>query len=204
MLTARDLDFSYPQSQPVIDRLSAEFRSGRVVCVQAPSGRGKTTLLALIGGLLTPDGGSIEFDGQTMAARDLRAMSTWVLQSQNVLPARSAASNVALGGLREATSWGDALAAAHSLLDMFGLGHRGQTPAARLSGGERQRVCVARALHRNVPLILADEPTANLDRESTKQVVAALRSAARQQRIVVVASHDPDVGAEADDILSPW
>lgn len=185
----------------IVENLSATFPAGQVVCIQAPTGRGKTTLLAALGGLLIPAAGEVSFDDRPAAPDLLRASATWVLQSQNVLPFRSAADNVALGGALHLDNWEQAAAGSRALLKHFGLESRQDAPAARLSGGERQRVCVARALMANVPVILADEPTASLDRIATTTVIDALRLAAKQDRIVVVASHDPEVGSGSDTVL---
>lgn len=203
-VTASQVSFAYPRSPLIISDFSGEFVPGRVVCLQAPSGRGKTTLLAIIGGLLTASSGSIAANGQPVDRAARRSLCTWVLQSQNVLAARTAVDNVALGAARDTPSWATALQRAGALLDDMGLGGQHDAVAAELSGGERQRVCVARALNGGAPVILADEPTANLDREATLQVVRSLRSATTHGRVVIVASHDPEVASEADEVMSRW
>lgn len=203
-LAARDLTVSYPTSGTIIDNLSVSFEAGSLVCVQAPSGRGKTTLLAALGGLLTPDRGTIWFGDKPASRPELRHATTWILQSQNVLPHRTAVDNVALAIAAEQTDWRRATLTAVDVLDRLGLGHRRNAFAATLSGGERQRVCVARAVLTSVPVILADEPTANLDRAATATVMDALRMASDEGRIVIVASHDPDVSALSDATISRW
>lgn len=183
--------------------------AGEVLLVMGPSGSGKTTLLSLLGGLLSVDSGNIlygDHDITAMKHRDalqLRARYTgFVFQSFNLMPTLNAWENVAivpqLLNLRKETSRQDA----QRLLCDLGLGKRLDYDIRHLSGGEQQRVSIARALITNPKLIIADEPTANLDSKNGHKVVQLLRAAVHgQERAIIVASHDERIREFADRIL---
>ncbi len=198
-LVVEDLRHAYSrQGEPVLRGVDLEVPSGRSCAVTGPSGSGKTTLLALIGGLLHRQQGRIvvwEHDGTERAAPDV---VSWVLQTVSLLPERSAADNVALGAFSAGATRATATHRAAQYLAAVGLRERASEPARVLSGGEAQRVAVARALASERPIILADEPTGQLDASTSALVVEALVA---HGRTLVVATHDPEVAARCDTVV---
>jgi putative ABC transport system ATP-binding protein len=182
---------------------------GEIVLIMGPSGSGKTTLLTMIAGLLRPSSGSIEVFGRDLSslpesqrAEVRRQQIGFVFQSFNLLSSLSAIQNVEvalnLGGVRGPRAEKTAAEA----LTAVGLGTRLHFRPEKLSGGERQRVSIARALVNNAPVILADEPTANLDSNNGREVVNLLKKLAREgKRTVVIVSHDPRIREAADRVL---
>jgi putative ABC transport system ATP-binding protein len=174
-----------------------------------PSGSGKTTLLSMLGGLLRPSSGTVAIDGVDIASaseRDLPAIRAlkvgFIFQAFNLLEALTVEENVLFpaqlrpGGVRAARG------RARHLLDALGLAHRRVSLPRTLSGGEKQRVAIARALINQPPLILADEPTGNLDSHSGQEVMMVLHDIARDEgRSVVFVTHDPRVEEIADRVL---
>ena len=163
--------------------------SGEMVSLEGPSGSGKTTLLQLLGALDSPTGGTIRF-----ADRDLGGLSDkeltkiraeeigFVFQHFNLIPTLTAEENVAIAMFPNHVRAHERLERAKELLNQVGLGHRlGHLPS-RLSGGEQQRVAIARALANSPSVIIADEPTGNLDSDTAKEVMATLNDAARERR----------------------
>lgn len=187
----------------VLDGVSHVFVSGQSTAVVGPSGSGKSTLLAILGLLLAPDEGTVALDGRRVSPRDADVrgqVMAWVLQTANVLAHRRVLDNVAVGPLTMGSSRREAERRAHAALSVVGLGERAHTVAGLLSGGERQRTCVARAIAQGNPVVLADEPTAQLDGENARLVIDGLTDGLAD-RIVVVATHDPAVAARADRVL---
>ena len=189
--------------------VSLEVKRGEVVLIMGPSGSGKTTLLLMLGALLKPSAGKISLDDDLITALDegrlpairLRRIG-FVFQDFNLLSALSAKENVAivatLAGMREA----QARAKAQTLLSDLGLGERLNFLPEKLSGGEKQRVSIARALINDPTLILADEPTANLDSKIGHDIMLLLQRIAREQDLsVVIVSHDERIKVIADRIL---
>ena len=183
--------------------------AGEVVLVMGPSGSGKTTLLLMLGAMLRPTSGTIEVDGLDIAAapeRDLPRLRAehfgFIFQDFNLLGALDAAENVQLavnlGGVTGASS----RARAGNLLQQVGLAHRIHHRPDQLSGGEKQRVAIARALANDPILILADEPTANLDSSNGRDIARLLRRLATEEhRTVVIVSHDTRLREIADRTL---
>ncbi|HEX9683957.1 MAG TPA: ABC transporter ATP-binding protein [Acidimicrobiales bacterium] len=182
---------------------------GEFVAIGGPSGSGKSTLLHLLGGLDEPTTGTVVVDGVDLASLDpagraeiRRRRLGFVFQFFNLLPALSAWENVAVPRLLDGVPLKDTKAAAVALLDRVGLGGRGDHRPSELSGGQLQRVAVARALIADPVLILADEPTGNLDQASGAEVMALLRTeAADQRRTLVMVTHDDGIAGEADRVL---
>src|SRR5690606_24699980 len=147
---------------------------GESVAIVGPSGSGKSTLLALAGLLIRPESGSVRIDGQPapsderLRRRLRRATFAWIFQSVNALPGRTVLDNVAIGSLSRGARRCDAEAQGRNALAKVGLAHLDQRPLATLSGGERQRMCVARVLAATPKVVLADEPTGQLDRASSE------------------------------------
>jgi putative ABC transport system ATP-binding protein len=190
-----------------LDHVSLRVRRATVVAVSGPSGSGKSTLLHLIGALDTPDEGAVVVNGQ-----DLRRLSRhrqaeyrrhvgFIFQHFNLLPALTVLDNVTAPVLPYRTDF-DKQARALELLTALGLESHARQLPSRLSGGEQQRVAIARALINRPSLILADEPTGNLDSRSGAAILDLLLELREQQQItVVMATHDVDVASRCDRML---
>jgi putative ABC transport system ATP-binding protein len=188
-----------------LDNVDLDIVAGEMVAIEGPSGSGKTTLLQLLGALDQPNSGSIQFDGRNLAdLRDaeltgLRARQLgFVFQNFNLIPTLTAAENVEaalvpLGHNRHARR-----ARATELLERVGLTERAGHLPSRLSGGEQQRVAIARALANEPRVILADEPTGNLDSTTATEIVDVLRSLTTDGVTVVVVTHADPVASRAD------
>lgn len=199
-LSVADLGFAYPRQPQVLTGVTFEVPGGSSLAIVGPSGTGKTTLLALIGGLLTPDAGTAHVVLDDGERRAVGPLASWVLQTVNVLPDRTVADNVALGSFASGVGRRAALDRVDPALAQVGLSGYGRRPVRTLSGGEVQRVVIARALVSDRPVVLADEPTGQLDPRTTSGVAAALLAAGRD-RIVVVVTHDPAVAALCSHVL---
>lgn len=182
---------------------------GTVVAVVGPSGSGKSTLLNLAGGLDRPDGGRVRIDGQDLGALDDDALTRFrrdrigfVFQFFNLVPSLSALENAMLPALLAGDRPAEVEARALTALEQVGLARRRAHRPDALSGGEMQRVAIARALVRDPPLLLADEPTGNLDSSTGAQILELLLGAAADHRTVVLVTHDPAVAARADRVLT--
>lgn len=182
--------------------VSLKLAEHELVALVGASGSGKTTLLTLLGGLASPQSGTICIDGEQARMSQLRSRCVWVSQGANALPSRSALDNVSIGVLSGGVSRREAVYAASEALNVLGLAHRLSTAARDLSGGELQRIAVARAMCSNRPIVLADEPTGNLDHENTALVIRAFRLlVTRGRHAAVIATHDPAVAAAADRVV---
>jgi putative ABC transport system ATP-binding protein/lipoprotein-releasing system ATP-binding protein len=205
-----DLSFGYRRDEPIIDRLDYQFDPGTVTAVTGPSGRGKSTLLYLIGLLLTPLSGRIGIAGVADAAAlgdhrrsRLRAAHIgFVFQDAMLDPSRSVIDNITEGALYGGVPRSIAREDAVQLLDRFGVRLRADHRPGEVSGGQAQRVALCRALVKRPSVILADEPTGNLDPVSSGVVLETLVNAARADgATVLIASHDPGVVAACDRTL---
>ena len=177
--------------------VNLQIEKGDFVAITGASGSGKTTLLQMLGGLDTPDSGEIRFRGQTLSAMgdlsSFRAQQVgFVFQSFHLLATLSACENVQVPMVESPLSRKDWEQRAIQLLEQVGLGERVQHRPSELSGGERQRVAIARSLANDPDLLLADEPTGNLDRESTTMVMELLSRIHRANgTTLVLVTHDP-------------
>jgi putative ABC transport system ATP-binding protein len=181
---------------------------GELVVVYGRSGSGKTTLLSLAGGLDRPDEGRVEAAGAEVSSltsaeldRFRRDRVGWVFQASGLHPLLTAAENVALGLRIQGRTEAEALESAAGALDRVGLAARARHRAHELSGGEQQRVALARALVKRPRLLLADEPTGQLDTRTARQVMDLVREAAGSGTTVLVASHDAALAEVADRAL---
>lgn len=177
--------------------VNLQIEKGDFVAITGASGSGKTTLLQMLGGLDTPDSGEIRFRGQTLSSMgdlsSFRAQQVgFVFQSFHLLATLSACENVQVPMVESPLSRKDREQRAIQLLEQVGLGERVQHRPSELSGGERQRVAIARSLANDPDLLLADEPTGNLDRESTTMVMELLARIHRANgTTLVLVTHDP-------------
>lgn len=184
--------------------------SGELLCIVGPSGSGKSTLMNILGCLDRPTRGTYEIGGIEVGARasDERALIRnrllgFIFQGFNLLPRTTALENVELPLIYRGVSDSERRRAALRALVQVGLGERIHHTPTELSGGQQQRVAIARALVTNPPLLLADEPTGNLDSVTTYEVLSLLRDLVTvQHKTVVLVTHEPDVAACADRIVT--
>lgn len=209
VLSVEDLRFRYRAStEELFDGLSHDFAPGVVTALTGPSGRGKSTLLYVLGLMLTPSSGRVWY-GQTSASdlgdharSTLRATRVgFVFQDSELDPSRTILDSVTEPGLYAGQPLPLLRERARDLLDHFGLGHRADHRPGQISGGQAQRVAVCRALVNAPDVLLADEPTGNLDPDNAGLVMDALAGAATESRTVIIASHDPSVVARADQVV---
>ena len=189
--------------------VSATIDPGELVAIVGPSGSGKSTLLNLIGALDRPTRGVVRIHGADLARLDDAALTRlrrdkigFVFQFFNLLPTLSALENVMLPALLAGERRRDVERRAHARLEAVGLGARTGHRPDQLSGGEMQRVAIARALIGDPPLVLADEPTGNLDTKTGDEVLELLIGAKSERRTVVLVTHDPKIAARADRVLT--
>ena len=192
----------------VLDGVELEVQAGELVAVVGSSGSGKSTLLQLAGGLDRPDAGTIELAGERLDGRSERVLAGlrarhvgFVFQAFHLVPELSGEENVRLAA-RFGAHAAQAPARAAALVDALGLRPVARSVPSQLSGGEQQRFAIARALVNDPALVLADEPTGNLDAESGAVVLALLREATRDGRAVLVVTHDAAVTGSADRVVT--
>jgi len=186
-----------------------QISSGEVVAIMGPSGSGKSTLMHILGALDTPTKGTARIDGadleslkegQLVALRGKKV--GFVFQTFNLVQTLSALQNVELPMIFQGVPAGERRRRARSLLERVGLGDRIRHKPNELSGGERQRVAVARALANDPEIVLADEPTGNLDTESGSAILALLKGLSVQDRkTVILVTHDPEAAEIADRVI---
>lgn len=205
VLEARQVAFEYVPGIPVLDDWSAEFLAGSMTALTGPSGRGKSTLLYLLGLMLHPTRGQILVDGAVAgelgdAARArLRAgLFGFVFQDAALDQTRSVIDNVTEAALYRGTGRASARGRALELLSRFGVDVPPDRKPGQVSGGQAQRIALCRALLTDPAVVLADEPTGNLDPDTSALVVAALRAHASAGAAVIVVTHSPEVAAACD------
>jgi len=213
MIQVRDLRKTYRMGEidvPALRGVSFNIRRGEFTAIMGPSGSGKSTLMNLLGCLDTPSGGQYLLDGLPVDQLDRNLLAAvrnrkigFVFQQFNLLPRQTALENVALplvylGGVPTA----ERLERAAQVLEQVGLGERMQHRPKELSGGQQQRVAIARALITRPALLLADEPTGNLDSKSSVEILALFEELNRQGITVVLVTHEPDVAAHAARVLT--
>jgi putative ABC transport system ATP-binding protein len=179
---------------------------GEIVSLEGPSGSGKTTFLSILGCILTPSSGAVVIDGQPVTANKLASIRKrslgFVFQQFNLFPSLTAVENVEYALNVKGVKGHDARREAERVIDAVGLGDRQHFLPRELSGGQKQRVAIARALAGNAPILLADEPTANLDSVVGAQVLEMFRDLAKKEnRALVIVTHDPKVRGIADRVV---
>ncbi len=194
-----------PVDLPALADVSLTIGSGEFVAIVGPSGSGKSTMMNILGCLDRPTHGAYHLAGAPVAELDDDSLARlrsgtigFVFQSYNLLPRTSALENVATPLLYQGVRRAERMRRARATLERLGLGDRVDHEPTELSGGQQQRVAVARALVTEPALILADEPTGNLDSHAGAEVTALLRELHRSGRTVVLITHDIDVAATAD------
>jgi len=208
-LKLEEVSYQYKNGdRKVVNKVSCMFGSGKVSAVVGPSGSGKTTLLSLMAGLDQPTQGKILLDGEELASMDLdqyrRERVAMVFQAFHLFPLLTVLENVCFPMELNGISKTDAKAKARELLTSVGIEtEKHRRYPSNLSGGEQQRVAIARALASGARVILADEPTGNLDKANGENVIEILRQLAHQQRYcVVVVTHNLEIAERSDKVWS--
>ena len=211
-IVVRDLTKTFGEGElavAAVRGVDLDVEPGHVVLIMGPSGSGKTTLLLMLGAMLRPTGGSVVIDGTDLASAPERRLPSlrathlgFIFQDFNLLGALNARENVELACNLAGVTGRQAGERSNELLERVGLAHRLDFRPDQLSGGEQQRVSIARALANNPPVILADEPTANLDSSHGHDIGRLLRRLATEDgRSVVIVSHDERLREIADRVL---
>ncbi len=192
-----------------LDGVNLNIQPGEFVAVMGPSGCGKSTLLHLIGGLDRPTAGTVWLDGQDLTRLNDDQVTTirrkkmgFIFQFFNLIPVLNALENAALPMILDGMRPAEARKRAQEWLEQVGLSHRLSHRPSELSGGEQQRVAIARALASDPTLILADEPTGNLDSRASEEIASLLRQiSSTWQRTILMVTHDARIAAYADRIV---
>ncbi len=190
----------------VLKGIDFRVERGEIVSLEGPSGSGKTTFLSILGCILTPTKGEVVIDGISAEAKNLAAIRRrslgFVFQQFNLFPSLTAVENVEYSLNVKGIRGAGARAEAERVIDAVGLGDRQNFLPRDLSGGQKQRVAIARALAGSAPILLADEPTANLDSVVGAQVLQMFRELAKKEdRALVIVTHDPKVRDVADRVV---
>ena len=196
-LKLQNISYSYEKGKSILSNINAELEAGKLYAILGPSGSGKTTLLSLLGGLDAPTKGEVLFDGENIAAKGLeyhrRNHISLIFQSYNLIDYMTPIENVRLTAKQDAVP----------ILERLGLKKDEiSRNVLKLSGGQQQRVAIARALASDNPIILADEPTGNLDEDTAMEITAVLKESAHTfGKCVVVVTHSGEVAKQADMVL---
>ncbi len=189
---------------PALRGVSLDIKAGEFVAIMGPSGSGKSTFMNLLGCLDTPTTGEFFLAGQDVAHMDKDALASlrnrmlgFVFQGFNLLPRMSLQDNVALPLVYAGVDRAARRARARELLDKVGLGQYAESPPNRISGGQQQRVAIARALVNSPRLILADEPTGNLDSHTSEEIMRLFGAFNAEGITIVLVTHEPDIAAHA-------
>jgi putative ABC transport system ATP-binding protein len=208
LVSIRNLRKTYqrgPEKVEVLHGIDLDIPQGDFVALMGPSGSGKTTLLNLIGGLDSPTGGEIQVNGQRIDSMTAGQLSHWrsqnvgfVFQFYNLMPTLNAQKNVELPLLLTKLSAAQRKRNAEIALQLVGLAERGRHRPNELSGGQQQRVAIARAIVSDPTLLICDEPTGDLDRQSAEEILALLQSLNRDHgKTIIMVTHDPKAADHA-------
>ncbi|HET8833515.1 MAG TPA: ABC transporter ATP-binding protein [Gemmatimonadales bacterium] len=210
-ILARELRKDFPMNGETVHALrgvSLRVNPGDYVAIVGPSGSGKSTLLQLLGGIDTPSSGAVEILGtplETLGDGELTRLRLtrlgFIFQRFHLLPVLTARENVELPMAEAGLRRPERQARARELLDFVGLGHRAEHRATQLSGGEMQRVAIARALANRPAVVLADEPTGELDAATGQEILALFRRLNQGGTTLVVVTHDDRLAAEASRVI---
>ena len=203
ILSLQNISFSYGKT-PVLKDISYEFEKGKIYCIIGKSGVGKTTLLSLLSGLATPSSGDILYEGKSIRKIDKYTFRSKyigvVFQSFNLITKYTALENVVLSMDVAGYKVKNKNQRALELLESVGLdADEAQRRVLKLSGGQQQRVAIARALSYDPDVVLADEPTGNLDSDTQNEIMEIFRELANQGKCVILVSHSPEVAAMCDE-----
>lgn len=195
---------------PALRGISMKVYEGEFVAIMGPSGSGKSTLMNMIGALDVPTSGKVYFEGKDISKlsesklAQLRGKKVgFVFQQFNLLPTLTALENVALPMIFQGAPRNERISRAKELLTSLGLGKRLEHRPAELSGGEQQRVAIARAFANNPDVILADEPTGNLDSNTGKEIMSFLKDFhLKKKKTIIVVTHDPNIAGYAETIVN--
>lgn len=209
MIEVKDLFKIYKKGKvsiPAVNGISFRVEKGQFVSIVGKSGSGKSTMLNLLGGLDTASKGEINFNGENICKYSRKQLADHrrktvgiVFQSFNLIASKTALDNVNIALAFGGVSRSERPAIAKSLLDRVGLAGRYDHKPSELSGGEAQRVAIARALANNPPVILADEPTGNLDSNTTRQILDILLQLKSEGRTIIMITHDRETAEEVSD-----
>lgn len=189
---------------------SLQARFGEMLFIVGPSGSGKTTMLSMISGILRPDQGRVRIDGRDIwtlgdnALADFRLHTMgFVFQDYHLFPRLTTEENVAVPLILKGLPWAQAIGEARRYLDIVGLGHRSGIVPVKLSGGEQQRVAIARAICSQPEILVLDEPTASLDGDSGRRIIAFVKQhVLNQDRCILIVTHDARINEYADRIVN--
>jgi putative ABC transport system ATP-binding protein len=209
ILKIENMSFAYsPNTRKVIDGLSMEFDEGKVYALEGRSGAGKTTLLSLLAALTSPTEGTITVNGENVFEKDTYAYRASdvgiVFQNYNLLPKLNAIENVELSIDISGREVPDKRRHATDILTQLGIADYDlERPVLQMSGGQQQRVAIARALSYDPPIILADEPTGNLDTKTEQEIIQIFDELAhRRNKCVIIVTHSKRVAQMADEVFS--
>lgn len=197
ILELKNVSYAYEKGKAILTNVSARLDTGKMYAILGPSGSGKTTLLSLLGGLDTPTKGEVLFDDEGITVKGLeyhrRNHISLIFQSYNLIDNMTPIENVQLTAKQDAVP----------ILERLGLKKDEiSRNVLKLSGGQQQRVAIARALASDTPIILADEPTGNLDADTAEEITAVLKESAHAfGKCVIVVTHSADVAKQADVVL---
>lgn len=193
----------------VLKQISLTIPAGRFIAIMGASGSGKSTLLHIMAGLTSPTEGEVRIFGEKLSKNDeeltlfRRRNLGLVFQAFNLIPTMNALDNVCLPRVIDGDNISKVRPEAQQMLKRFGLAERSQHRPDQLSGGQQQRVAIARALITNAPLLLADEPTGNLDSKTGESILHMLRKlVSEQRRSLIMVTHDPKAAAYADEVIT--
>lgn len=197
ILTLQNVKYSYDKTKQVLKGINAQMETGKMYAILGPSGCGKTTLLSLLGGLDSPTNGKILFNGedieQTGLSHHRKKHVSFIFQSYNLIDYMTPQENVRLTAKKPALPY----------LERLGLTkEESKRNVLKLSGGQQQRVAIARALASEAPVILADEPTGNLDEDTAQDITEILKESAHEQdKCVIVVTHSGNLAKQADVVF---